>query len=66
MEPLLFIVLFLFFKVYNPYLEHMPRRTPKVQGFKFYDIDGMGPNTPARYEISIRILLYTTLLNIAK
>ncbi len=35
-------------QVYNPYLEHMPRRTPKISNFKFYDIDGMGPNTPAR------------------
>ena len=28
------------FSVYNPYLEHIPRRSQKVNNFKFYDIDG--------------------------
>jgi vang-like len=28
------------FNVYNPYLEHIPRRSQKLNNFKFYDIDG--------------------------
>ena len=35
------------FQVYNPYLEHIPRRTPKLSGFKFYDVDGVSQTTPA-------------------
>ncbi len=35
------------FNVYNPYLEHMSRRTPKLSGFKFYDVDGVSSATPA-------------------
>ena len=35
------------FQVYNPYLDNLPRRTPKLQGFKFYDVDGVTSNTPA-------------------
>lgn len=35
------------FNVYNPYLEHIPRRTPKLSGFKFYDVDGVSNTTPA-------------------
>jgi vang-like len=35
------------YHVYNPYLEHMSRRTPKMPNFKFYDVDGQTQNTPA-------------------
>ena len=36
------------FQVYNPYLEHVSRRVPKLSGFKVYDIDGVqGSQTPA-------------------
>ena len=35
------------FEVYNPYLEHIPRRTPKLSGFKFYDVDGNQGQTPS-------------------
>ena len=35
------------FEVYNPYLEHIPRKLPKVtSGFKFYDVDGNAQTTP--------------------
>jgi len=37
------------FQVYNPYLEHLPRRGQKMTGFKFYDVDGVtGPATASR------------------
>ena len=35
------------FQVYNPYLEHIPRRSNKMTGFKVYDVDGVPTNTPA-------------------
>lgn len=37
------------FPVYNPYLEHAPKRPTKVTGLKFYDVDGNpNPNNQGR------------------
>ena len=36
------------FNVYNPYLEHIPRKPTRLSGFKFYDVDGVsGAPAPA-------------------
>ena len=40
------------FNVYNPYLEHIPRRAQKMTGFKVYDVDGPA-NTPTRSSCAI-------------
>lgn len=35
------------FQVYNPYLEHLPRKPNRMSGFKFYDVDGAPGQQPA-------------------
>ena len=45
------------FQTYNPYLEHIPRKAPKLSGFKFYDVDGaVNSQTPAQASRSRALL----------
>ncbi|ELT97931.1 hypothetical protein CAPTEDRAFT_198451 [Capitella teleta] len=45
------------FQSYNPYLEHIPRKAPKISEFKFYDIDGNVTSPNAGHNSRSRALL---------